>query len=377
MFVDADDEMSKPCAAIGRPGARDLEPDFKNGVAAIVGGQVGAHQVEAAVVVVQEFVDPLTERGQQGRPIANGVDAFVLTGNGDEMFGLVRRNLIQCRDRVLDVIAIDSDGGLHAEFDAIGLKCLGRHPFDSTHDRHFPPQIRPHRNCRDSALGLVPMKVVLLHSGGLDSTVLLYHLRHGGDEVCCLRVDYGQRHSRELDAARSVCDALDVEHRCVDLSSLTLLLAGSALTGDVPVPMAPYDAETLKTTVVPNRNMILLSIATAWAVSMKFDAVAYAAHGGDHEIYPDCRPVFAEAMDRAMQLCDWHPVRLLPSFVGKTKADLVTIGNALGVPFDKTWSCYQGGDVHCGACGTCVERREAFRTAGVADPTQYARARRG
>ncbi len=221
------------------------------------------------------------------------------------------------------------------------------------------------------------MKIVLLHSGGLDSTVLLYHLRNGGDDVSCLRVDYGQRHSRELDAARSICDALDVEHRCVDLSSLAPLLAGSALTGEVPVPMAPYDAETLKATVVPNRNMILLSIATAWAVSMKSDAVAYAAHGGDHEIYPDCRPVFAEAMDRAMQLCDWHPVRLLPSFVGKTKADLVTIGSALGVPFDKTWSCYLGRNVHCGACGTCVERREAFRIAGVADPTQYASAKRG
>ncbi|HPF37641.1 MAG TPA: 7-cyano-7-deazaguanine synthase QueC [Phycisphaerae bacterium] len=215
------------------------------------------------------------------------------------------------------------------------------------------------------------MNVVLLHSGGLDSTTLLYHLRDQGDVVRCLAVDYGQRHARELAAATSICEAIGVEQRSVDLGSITPLLAGSALTDDTPVPQTPYDRESMKATVVPNRNMILISIATAWAVSLKYDAVAYAAHGGDHEIYPDCRPAFAEAMDRAMGLCDWRPVRLRPAFVGKSKADLVRLGAALGVPFERTWSCYVGGDAHCGRCGTCVERREAFRIAGVEDPTVY------
>ncbi|MCB9857777.1 MAG: 7-cyano-7-deazaguanine synthase QueC [Phycisphaerales bacterium] len=215
------------------------------------------------------------------------------------------------------------------------------------------------------------MNVVLLHSGGLDSTVLLYHLRRQGHGVRSLSVDYGQRHARELAAAQSICDATGVEHRAVDLGSIAPLLAGSALTDAVPVPQAAYDLETMKTTVVPNRNMILISIATAWAVSLKYDAVAYAAHGGDHEIYPDCRPEFAAAMDRAMQLCDWHAVRLDPAFVGNSKADLVRLGDELGVPFEQTWSCYLGGEAHCGACGTCVERRAAFRAAGVVDPTTY------
>lgn len=215
------------------------------------------------------------------------------------------------------------------------------------------------------------MNVVLLHSGGLDSTVLLYQLRREGHGVRCLGVNYGQRHARELAAAQSICKAVGVEHRAVDLGSIAPLLAGSALTDDLPVPQSAYDMETMKTTVVPNRNMILISIATAWAVSLTYDAVAYAAHGGDHEIYPDCRPEFAAAMDRVMQLCDWHVVRLRPEFVGKSKADLVRMGHEMGVPFEQTWSCYLGGEAHCGKCGTCVERRGAFAAAGIADPTRY------
>lgn len=223
----------------------------------------------------------------------------------------------------------------------------------------------------DDSAYIVGMDVVLLFSGGLDSTVLLYHLRGEGHRVRCLSVDYGQRHARELAAAVAICQPLGVEHRCIDLRSVTPLLAGSALTDEVPVPQQAYDAASLKTTVVPNRNMMLLSIATAWAVSTKSDAVAYAAHGGDHELYPDCRAEFAEAMDRAIQLCDWHRVRLIPSFVGKSKAELVAIGRALSVPFERTWSCYVGGSAHCGRCGTCVERRAAFKSAGVMDPTAY------
>jgi 7-cyano-7-deazaguanine synthase len=218
-----------------------------------------------------------------------------------------------------------------------------------------------------------PNKTVILLSGGLDSTVLLYQLREAGSEVRALSVNYGQRHSKELESAREVARLTGTEHRIADLSAVSSFLAGSALTSsDVPVPLGHYEDESMKLTVVPNRNMILLSLATAWAVSTKSDAVAYAAHNGDHAIYPDCRAEFADAMSRAISLCDWHPVTLRRPFVDLTKADIVRLGTELGVPFELTWSCYQGTEVHCGECGTCVERREAFLLAGVPDPTPYA-----
>src|SRR5262245_19263220 len=147
------------------------------------------------------------------------------------------------------------------------------------------------------------MTCVLVYSGGLDSTTLLYHLQARGDTVRCLSIDYGQRHRRELEAARTICEHIGVEHRLADLRSITPLLGGSALTDAVAVPHGHYAEESMKLTVVPNRNMILLSLAIAWSVSLKYDAVAYAAHAGDHTIYPDCRPAFVEAMERAAGLC--------------------------------------------------------------------------
>ena len=217
------------------------------------------------------------------------------------------------------------------------------------------------------------MKAVLIHSGGLDSTVLLYCLRAEGYDIRCLGIDYGQRHRRELQAAAAICREVGVECRLVDLSAIRPLLSGSALTSDIEVPQGSYTVDTMKQTVVPNRNMILLSVAIGWAASMKYDAVAYAAHSGDHAIYPDCRREFIDAMSKVAGLCDWHCIELVTPFIEKTKADIVGIGAQLGVPFERTWSCYQGGSVHCGTCGTCIERREAFRIAGVADPTVYNR----
>jgi 7-cyano-7-deazaguanine synthase len=127
----------------------------------------------------------------------------------------------------------------------------------------------------------------------------------------------------------------------------------------------------MKATVVPNRNMILLSVAAGWAISSEFDRLAYAAHSGDHAIYPDCRTEFADALDSAIRLADWREVSLYRPFVDHTKADVVTLGAELNVPFENTWSCYKGLDLHCGRCGTCVERREAFHIAEVSDPTAY------
>lgn len=217
------------------------------------------------------------------------------------------------------------------------------------------------------------MKSVVVHSGGMDSTVLLHHLLAEGDEVKALTIDYGQRHRKEIDAARSLAANLGVEHRVADLSSLAPLLAGSALTSDeIDVPEGHYAEASMKATVVPNRNMILLAVAAGWAISSRFDRVAYAAHAGDHAIYPDCRDEFAQALDAAVRLADWHEVTLHRPFVALDKAAIVRRGAELGVPFADTWSCYQGLDLHCGRCGTCVERREAFQLAQIEDPTPYA-----
>ncbi len=217
------------------------------------------------------------------------------------------------------------------------------------------------------------MKSVLIYSGGLDSTVLLYHLRAVGQQVHALSIDYGQRHRCELERAAAICNAIDVPHQTADLSAIQPLLAGSSLTSpEIEVAEGHYTEENMKSTVVPNRNMIFLAVATGHALSIKADQVAYAAHSGDHAIYPDCRNEFADAMAEAIRLCDWDQVELNRPFVDWTKADIVRRGAELGVPFEQTWSCYKGGEIHCGRCGTCIERREAFHLAAVEDPTPYA-----
>jgi 7-cyano-7-deazaguanine synthase len=220
--------------------------------------------------------------------------------------------------------------------------------------------------------GFATVKTVVVYSGGLDSTVLLHQLLADGDQVLALSVDYGQRHRVELEYARRLAEAVGIEWRLADLSSVGQLLGGSSLTSpDVAVPHGHYAEQSMKQTVVANRNMIMLSVAAGWAISQRADRVAYAAHTGDHAIYPDCRPEFAEAVDRAIRLADWHEIHLVCPFVRLTKAQIVARGAELGVDFAKTWSCYKGGAIHCGRCGTCFERREAFSQAGVHDPTKY------
>ena len=216
------------------------------------------------------------------------------------------------------------------------------------------------------------MKTIVLLSGGLDSTVLLTYCLSLHHEVKAIGFDYGQRHRRELESALAVARSLGVEFTVADLSALKPVLAGSSQTSDdIDVPFGHYAEETMKATVVPNRNMLMLAVAGAWAISSEFEQVAYAAHAGDHPIYPDCRPGFVDALSSAMQLAHWHGVNIFAPFINRTKAEIVRLGNQLAAPLDLTWSCYVGGEKHCKRCGTCVERVEAFQLAGVIDPTVY------
>ncbi len=216
------------------------------------------------------------------------------------------------------------------------------------------------------------MKSVIIYSGGLDSTVLLYKLASEGSAAGAVSVNYGQRHSVELEMAAANCAALGVPHFTADLSGLAPVFGASALTDtSVAVPEADYARDNIAVTVVPNRNMILLAIAAARAMAAGCDSVAYAAHGGDHALYSDCTVEFADALEKAIRISSDGRVGLLRPFIGMTKADIVRLGADLGVDFAKTWSCYNGGSAHCGRCSTCRERREAFRIAGVSDPTVY------
>ncbi len=218
-------------------------------------------------------------------------------------------------------------------------------------------------------------KAIAVVSGGLDSVTLAYLLHSEGFDLHILSYDYGQRHSKELDFARRCAQRLDAQHDIVNLSSVGALLKGSALTDDIDVPEGHYAAPNMAITVVPNRNAIMLAVAYGAAVSDGAEVVAVGFHGGDHFIYPDCRPEFVEtfdAMERRAVAGFGHPdLRLYAPFITIGKHDIVTLGAKLNVPFQDTWSCYKGAERHCGKCGTCYERKEAFALAGVADPTEY------
>jgi 7-cyano-7-deazaguanine synthase len=217
------------------------------------------------------------------------------------------------------------------------------------------------------------MKTIVICSGGLDSVSLAHRIAAEQQLIGLLSFDYGQRHRKELDYAAACAERLGVPHQIIDIRPIGSHLTGSALTDNIDVPDGHYAEETMKATVVPNRNAIMLAIAFGLAAAQKADAVAVAVHGGDHFIYPDCRPGFIDAF-QVMQdaaLDGYASVKLQAPYVNATKADIVTDGAKHGTPFAETWSCYKGGARHCGRCGTCVERREAFHLAGVADPTDY------
>jgi 7-cyano-7-deazaguanine synthase len=219
-------------------------------------------------------------------------------------------------------------------------------------------------------------KPVVVLSGGMDSTTALYWALEEFGDAEAISFNYGQRHKVELEYAQCTTVQLQVDHHIVDLSSVQQLIASSALTDpSSDVPEGHYEDETMKQTVVPNRNAMMLNIAIARAVAIKSTAVVTGIHAGDHAVYPDCRPEFVFALNQLVQVaCEGFAqdnLRVLAPFVTSTKAQIAATGDQLGVNWENTWSCYKGGEAHCGRCSTCLERIEAFSIADVADPTTY------
>ena len=211
---------------------------------------------------------------------------------------------------------------------------------------------------------------VLILSGGLDSVTLLYDQQ----ERIALAVtfDYGSNHNaKEIPFARLHCERLGIRHIVIPLEFMAKYFKSSLLEGAEAIPEGSYADDNMKSTVVPFRNGIMLSIAVGIAESNELKYVMMANHGGDHTIYPDCRPEFVEAFDNAAHAGTYNGVRLLSPYCNMTKAEIAARGKELGLNYAETWSCYRGGDKHCGKCGTCVERKEALAAAGIDDPTEY------
>lgn len=216
------------------------------------------------------------------------------------------------------------------------------------------------------------MNVAVLCSGGMDSVAALYWARREHRVAVVVSFDYGAKHNhREIPFAAEHAAQLGLRHEVVPLDFVNRLFASDLLKDGGAIPDGHYEAENMKQTVVPFRNAIMLSIACGVAESAVAEGVVIAAHGGDHAIYPDCREEFMQAMGSAMRLGTYAKIGLLRPFIDKNKAQIAALGAELGVDFGRTWSCYKGGVKHCGTCGTCVERREAFLEAGLPDPTDY------
>lgn len=208
------------------------------------------------------------------------------------------------------------------------------------------------------------MEIVIILSGGMDSITLLHDLHNEGHKLSALSFNYGQKHKKELLYAEKACNKFNIDWKLVDLSSITPLISNSALTSKIKVPEGHYEDKSMKITVVPNRNMIMLAIAVGYAENLRCEAVVFANHSGDHAIYPDCRKSFVSALNKASQLGTYNKIQVLSPYANLDKKDIALRGLHLGIDYDKeTWSCYKGNLKHCGKCGTCVERIEAIKWA--------------
>lgn len=213
-------------------------------------------------------------------------------------------------------------------------------------------------------------KGLIILSGGMDSVTLLYAKKD--DISLAVTFDYGSNHAkREIECARYHCEKLGIEHIIIPLDFMHQYFKSSLLQGKDAIPEGHYAAENMKSTVVPFRNGIMLAIACGLAESRDLGRVYIANHAGDHAIYPDCRATFIESMSEAMAYGTYKHIKIAAPFTSLTKGDIAHIGTELGVDYTHTYSCYKGGEKHCGKCGTCVERKEAFEMAGVTDPTEY------
>ena len=211
---------------------------------------------------------------------------------------------------------------------------------------------------------------VIIVSGGMDSITLLYD--HKDEIALGISFDYGSNHNaREIPFAKMHCERLGIKHITINLDFMHQYFKSSLLDGAEAIPEGHYADDNMKSTVVPFRNGIMLSIAIGIAESNNLDQVFIANHGGDHTIYPDCRPEFINAIDAAATAGTYNNVKVVAPYTKITKSDIARIGKKLGIDYTETWSCYKGGEVHCGKCGTCVERNEALAEAGIEDKTIY------
>ncbi len=211
---------------------------------------------------------------------------------------------------------------------------------------------------------------ILILSGGMDSVTLLYDYQER--IALAISFDYGSNHNaREIPFARMHCERLGIPHHVIPLDFMSTYFRSSLLSGADDIPEGHYADENMKSTVVPFRNGIMLAIATGMAETNDLSYVMMANHGGDHTIYPDCRPEFVEAFDAAAHAGTFNGVHLLSPYCHMTKSQIAARGRELGINYAETWSCYKGGDKHCGRCGTCIERKEALAEAGIPDPTDY------
>ncbi len=217
------------------------------------------------------------------------------------------------------------------------------------------------------------MRVVVLLSGGMDSVTAIHDACQHHHVIAALSFAYGAKHqARELPFAALQAALCGVPHRVIPLPFIGETFQSALLESGGPIPEGHYEEATMKSTVVPFRNGIMLAIAAGFAESQGAEALVIAAHAGDHAIYPDCRAAFMQTMSEAIRLGTYANLAILRPFIEMSKAEIASRGAALGIDFAQTWSCYVGGALHCGACGTCVERREAFLLAGLPDPTEYA-----